>query len=182
MRAEVAVRKAILSRELIVRAALDLIDEGGVEGLTMRALGRSLGVQAMSLYRYVPSRDALLDGVQEAVVREIRPQQPTGSWQGDVSALARELRRVLARHPRAIALFARPAATEETFEAVEHAVEVLQDAGFGFDDALRGFQLVLAYVVGQALWQFAPEGERSVDDEFAFGLEVLIAGLEARLR
>ncbi len=174
-------RKAILSRELIVRAALDLIDQGGVEGLTMRALGRALGVQAMSLYRYVPSRDALLDCVQEAVVHEVRPLEATGSWQADVVALARELRRVLARHPRAIVLFARPAATDETFEAVGQAVDVLQDAGFPPDDALRAFQTLLAYVVGQALWQFAPEGERPVDDEFAFGVAVLIAGLEAQL-
>jgi TetR/AcrR family transcriptional regulator, tetracycline repressor protein len=170
-----------LSRESIVEAAIALIDAEGIDALSMRALGRACGVEAMSLYRYVANKDELLDAVQEGIVAQMKLPRRRRSWVDLVEAAARELRRVLAKHPNAIPLFVRPAATAGTFAALEQVWRVLIEAGFDEADALRAVQSMLAFVVGQALWQFSPEGERSVDDEFEFGLEVMLLGLRAKL-
>lgn len=75
----------------------------------------------------------------------------------------------------------RPAATTGVFAALEQVWRFLIAAGFEEADALRAVQSMLAFVVGQALWQFTPEGERQADDEFEFGLEVMLLGLERKL-
>jgi AcrR family transcriptional regulator len=168
-----------LSRESIVEAALALIDAEGIDALSMRALGRACGVEAMSLYRYVANKDELLDAVQEGIVKQMRLPKRKLGWLELVEAAARELRRVLSKHPKAIPLFIRPAATEGAFALLEQVWQALVDAGFDQTDALRAVQSVLAFVVGQALWQFTPEGERKVDDEFEFGLNVMLRGLAA---
>ncbi|MFO7565872.1 MAG: TetR/AcrR family transcriptional regulator C-terminal domain-containing protein [Enhygromyxa sp.] len=170
-----------LSRASIVEAAIALIDAKGIDALSMRALGRACGVEAMSLYRYVANKDELLDAVQEGIVAQMKLPKRRRSWVEQVEAAARELRRVLAEHPNAIPLFVRPAATAGALEALEEVWRVLSEAGFDDDDALRAVQSILAFVVGQALWQFSPEGERRVDDEFEFGLEVMLLGLAAKL-
>jgi AcrR family transcriptional regulator len=170
-----------LSRESIVEAAIALIDAEGIDALSMRALGRACGVEAMSLYRYVANKDELLDAVQEGIVAQMKLPKRRRSWLEHVEGAARELRRILAAHPKAIPLFVRPAATEGAFAALEQVWQVLVDAGFDENDALRAVQSMLAFVVGQALWQFNPEGKRAVDDEFEFGLEVMMLGLKAKL-
>lgn len=173
-----------LSRALILDTALGLVDASGIEGLTMRSLGEALGVQAMSLYRYVANKDALLDALQEAVVTRMQPLAPSlsnQSWRAVLEASARSLREVLRAHPRAIPLFFRPAASEHAAEAIIEVTDVLIDAGFDEADALRAFQALLAFVVGQAMWQFGSTGERPVDDEFEFGLRAMLDGFELHL-
>lgn len=170
-----------LSRQLILDAALGVVDAAGIEGLTMRSLGEALGVQAMSLYRYVTNKEALLDALQEAVVAEMRASEPGLSWRAALDANARSLREVLRRHPRAIPLFFRPAASARAFEAIIAVTDVLIEEGFDDADALRAFQSLLAFVVGQAMWQFGTELERHVDDEFEFGLAALLDGFELHL-
>lgn len=170
-----------LSRESIVDAAIALIDAEGIDALSMRSLGRACGVEAMSLYRYVANKDELLDAVQAGIVAQMKLPRRRRSWLEHIEAAARELRRVLAEHPHAIPLFVRPAATAGAFAALEQVWRVLVDAGFDEADALRAVQSVLAFVVGQALWQFGPDGNRNVDDEFEFGLEVMLLGLAAKL-
>lgn len=160
---------------------MDLIDRDGLENLSMRKLGAALGVQAMSLYRYVPSKDALLDGVQEIIVNDVPEVSADQPWQDAVRQLAHAFRGVLARHPGAIPVFVRPAATRVVLDRIDVPLQVLMEAGLDDLDALRAFQMMLAFVVGQAMWQFTPDGDRPVDDEFEFGLETLILGLEARL-
>ena len=64
-----------LDRERIVAAALDFIDANGLPGLTMRRLGAQLGVEAMALYRYVPSKEELLDAVVESLVAQVRDDE-----------------------------------------------------------------------------------------------------------
>ena len=170
-----------LSRERIRAAALELVDREGVEGLTMRALGRECGVRAMSLYRYVASKDDLLDAVQEGIVAQMQPIDPELPWRAAIEASAREFRRVLALHPRAISLFVRPATTQLSLHQLERIWSVLAEAGLSELDALRAVQSLLAFVVGQAMWQFTPDGDRGSDDEFEFGLELMLLGLDAKL-
>src|SRR6185369_710809 len=65
-----------LSRERILRAALELADEGGIESLTMRKLGETLGFEAMSLYNHVARKDDVLDGILDLVLAETSPPSP----------------------------------------------------------------------------------------------------------
>jgi AcrR family transcriptional regulator len=85
--------RGTLDRRRILGAAVEFIDEHGIDALTMRRLGSQLGVEAMALYRYVPSREQLLDGVVETVVDELYGDpdvhmQATHGWQDYLQRLA----------------------------------------------------------------------------------------------
>ena len=69
-----------LSRDRILRAALELADEDGIESLTMRRLGRALGFEAMSLYHHVAGKDDVLDGILDLVLGESESPSPSGDW------------------------------------------------------------------------------------------------------
>ncbi|MGH9279756.1 MAG: TetR/AcrR family transcriptional regulator, partial [Acidimicrobiales bacterium] len=87
-----------LDRASILEAALALVDREGMAALNMRALAQELGVGTMSLYHYVPSKDALLDGIVEALMAEIDiPSEKEGDWDVRASRMARSLRAVALR-------------------------------------------------------------------------------------
>src|SRR3981081_162714 len=69
-----------LSRDRVLRAAVDLADRGGIEGLSMRKLADELGVEAMSIYHYVASKDDLLAGIADIVVSEFDLVLGGGDW------------------------------------------------------------------------------------------------------
>lgn len=100
--------QALLSREIIARAALDMLDEEGAETLTMRALASRLGVKGASLYNHLASKDELLDAVSELINEEIdlRPLDRP-DWREGVAQYARGYRRVWLGHPNTITLIAR---------------------------------------------------------------------------
>ena len=64
----------------MLRAAVDLADRDGIDGLSMRKLGQELGVDAMALYRHVRNKDDILDGIAETIIEEIEPPAPGGDW------------------------------------------------------------------------------------------------------
>src|SRR5215212_1828328 len=98
-----------LSRERILHAALELVDDGGVESLTMRKLGDSLGFEAMSLYNYVTSKHDVLDGILDLVLGESEPPSREGDWDGAIRASAVSVHEALRRHPWACTLLMSPA-------------------------------------------------------------------------
>ena len=100
-----------LDRERILAAALSYIEEHGLPQLSMRKLGAELGVEGMSLYRYVPGREALLDGIVESIIDEMYLDEdvlhePTHGWQDFLQRLAHGVRRTALSHPRAFPLVA----------------------------------------------------------------------------
>jgi len=100
--------RALLSREIIARAALQVVDDEGPAGLTMRALADRLGVKAASLYNHVGSKDELLDSLAELVNEEIDlTPLADPDWRTGIAAYARGYRAVFLRHPNTIALLAR---------------------------------------------------------------------------
>jgi AcrR family transcriptional regulator len=102
--------RAGLSREQVLDAALDLIGREGAAALSMRRLGAELGVEAMTLYHYLPNKDALLDGIVERVTAQAETRFGDGPWDRTLTEYARSLRATLLRHPGAAALVAtRPA-------------------------------------------------------------------------
>ena len=94
-----AKRDSPLNRERVLRAAVELADEAGIESLSMRRLGQELGVEAMSLYNHVANKDDLLNGITDLVLGEI--ELPDGGETGRRAPPARDLR---ARSPRRASL------------------------------------------------------------------------------
>ena len=80
----IAGRREPLTKEWVLRAAVELADRGGIEALSMRKLGQELGVEAMALYRHVRNKDDILDGAIDAVVGEIELRGPGHDWQASI--------------------------------------------------------------------------------------------------
>ena len=100
-----------LDRDRIIAAAIEFIETDGLPGLTMRRLGERLGVEAMSLYRYVPGKEDLLDAVVESLVLKMDWDgevlaPPRDGWQDFLQRLAHGVRRVALEHPKAFPLVA----------------------------------------------------------------------------
>jgi AcrR family transcriptional regulator len=145
-------RRGTLSRERVLRAALVLADEGGLESLTMHAIGRRLGVQAMSLYRHVENKEDLLDGLVDLVVSEVELPTSSADWKAAMRQRAISARRVFARHPWAIGLVEsqrRPRAV--TLRHHEWVLGVLLEAGFSVTMAAHAYNLLDSYIYGFTL-------------------------------
>ncbi len=123
----------------------------------MRRVGDALGVEAMSLYRYVPSKAALLDGLYEAVLAEL-PEPPPARRLGLVlRERSFALRSALRAHPHALPLFAsRPAVTPASIAHVEFVLEALARAGLSPGRALGVLQVIFAFVIGHTLASYSP--------------------------
>ena len=89
-----------LSRAQIVRAAIALVDEDGLDALSMRKLAARMGVGVMSLYWHVERKDDLLELISDAIFGEMDlPDEPTGDWRADLTLVALETRAIFSRHP-----------------------------------------------------------------------------------
>ncbi len=93
-----------LSRERILHAAMRIADVDGLDALSMRRLGAALGVEAMSLYHHVASKDALLDGITDLALADVDLPAPGGDWRAGVRTIARSTHDALMRHPWAATL------------------------------------------------------------------------------
>ncbi len=152
-----------LSRERIVEAALRLIDRDGLEAFSMRSLGAALDVEAMSLYHYFPSKEALLDSVVERVVAEMQPPAADATgWEEPLHEALRSYRRLAHAHPHVFPLVGRRRVQSppEGLRPVEWALDLLRRAGFDAEGALHAFRTLSSYAFGYALseiWGFALE-------------------------
>jgi len=159
-----------LDRDRIVAAAIGFIDEFGLPGLTMRRLGGVLGVEAMSLYRHVPGREALLDAVVESIVDEMQHDEdvleaPQDGWQDFLQRLAHGIRRVALAHPRVFPLVAsRPTEAPwlrpplRSMRWVESLLEALEREGFGDDAAVGAYRAFTSFLLGHLLLEVAVLG------------------------
>lgn len=145
--------RARLNRRGILEAALAVVDAEGLEALTMRRLGHELGVEAMSLYRHVPSKEAVLDGIVELIVLEIEvPAVVDGDWQEATREVVRSYRRAAHAHPNAFPLVSmRPLNTPEALRRLDANFEILRGAGFDEASAIVAFRTLASYTRGFAL-------------------------------
>src|SRR5437764_2538624 len=142
-------RPTLLDRPTILAAAIGLVDRVGLGGLNMRALAQELGVGTMSLYRYVPNKDALCDGIVEVLQAEIEIPPTSGTWEDRAACMARSLRAVALRHPNAVPLLVtRPFSSPASLRPCEAAFDILAEAGLQDEPALLAFRTVVAYVLG----------------------------------
>lgn len=143
-----------LSRQRIMRAALDIVDADGLESLTMRRLGQAVGREAMALYRYTPNRNAILDGVIALAMEEmvIEPQE---RWQDQLRAGAHAFRDMILRHPHVLPLMATrplnsPLAHRPTglVVPIERLLELFRLIGFGPQAAVQTYRLYSGLLLG----------------------------------
>jgi AcrR family transcriptional regulator len=209
-------RRLPLTRERVLRAAIDLADSGGIEALSMRRLGQELDVEAMALYRHVRDKADLLDGVVDLVVGEIERPPAGGDWKATLRAQAMAAREVMLRHPWARRALEDTGTTgPASLVYIESLLATLRGAGFSLDLAHHTLHALGSRVFGFSQDLFEEGDEPGPDDpimagalaarfpritemaqaashegvlgrcdddvEFAFGLDLILDGLEARL-
>jgi AcrR family transcriptional regulator len=141
-----------LSRDRVLHAAVALADDGGIESLTMRKLGRELGVEAMSLYNHVASKVDLLDGMIDAVFSEIDLPSGAADWKTAMRERAISARAALSRHPWATGLMgSRTTPGPATLRHHDTVIGTLRDAGFSIELAAHAFSALDSYTYGFAL-------------------------------
>lgn len=210
--------RARLSRERVLEAAIAIADAHGLPGLTMRSLARELGVQPMSLYHHVASKEEILDGVVDAVFAQISFPAEDPDWRRAMHVRADSARAVLRRHPWAIGLVeTRTSPGLATLQHHDAVLGNLRRAGFSLRLAAHAYALLDSYTYGFALQEaslpfdrdtvaevagamveqipgdlFPHLAEMAVQhvlqpgydfgDEFGYGLELILDGLERALR
>jgi AcrR family transcriptional regulator len=159
-----------LGRARIVAAAISFIEEFGLPSLSMRRLGAELGVEAMSLYRYVPGRENLLDAVVETMIDEMNADpetlsEPRDGWQDFLQRLAHGVRRVALAHPRAFPLVAsrpveapwlRPPLRSLTW--VEAFLNGLISESFSDEGAVGAYRAFTSFLLGHLLLEVSVLG------------------------
>lgn len=193
-----------LTHDIVRREALRLIDQEGLDEFSTRKLGRALGCEAMAIYWYYPSKEALLDAVVDLLMSEIAPSAATESadWVEGLRRIAHSYRGIAHAHPRAFPLLAtRRFATAETYAFLERLFELAHGQGVPDRTIARFYRAVSGYCSGVALNELAgPDDEdsrlaavragfprlasvskwlepRHNDATFAFGLEILLDAL-----
>jgi AcrR family transcriptional regulator len=143
-----------LSRERILRAALELADEGGIESLTMRKLGQALGFEAMSLYHHVADKDDVLDGVLDLVLAESEPPSPTGDWDDAIRASAISVHDALRRHTWSCPLLMSPGRIRPArLRYMDLLLGRLREAGFSPETTYHAYHVLDGHIFGFSLWE-----------------------------
>jgi len=148
-----------LTRDRIIEAAVRLMDAEGLEAVTMRRLGRELGVEAMSLYNHVADKEDILSGVVEAVMAEFEFSDQGGDeWAEQGRAAARAWRQLLKRHPNVITLMSEqrePVTSLRALRPMEHAIGILRASGLPDQEAVKAFRAFGGYIQGFVLAEVA---------------------------
>lgn len=139
-----------LSVEQIVRAAIGIADAEGLAGLSMRRVADNLGVGVMSLYRYVPGKDELIDVMYDTVIGETRPADTVrGGWRAKLEWIAWEDWALYHRHPWLLQVaVSRPPLGPNVVAVTETAVTAVSETGLPGREVIAVVELVDAYVRG----------------------------------
>ncbi|MBF6172749.1 mycofactocin system transcriptional regulator MftR2 [Nocardia blacklockiae] len=189
-----------LSESEIVEAALRVVREDGVEKLSMRRLSRELGVSPMAPYYYVADKRELLDLVATAALTGVRkPPAAAGPWQHRLRDLIDQIDEKLRKHPGLGDVLIEQMLGKQ-LDLIASIMEILFDAGFDDRNVLAAYATIHTYLFGRA--RVNPRDRTALNDAplpdavarvlrhmgdlrgkytYDFGMEVLIAGLEAQL-
>ncbi|HEX4212948.1 MAG TPA: TetR/AcrR family transcriptional regulator C-terminal domain-containing protein [Candidatus Dormibacteraeota bacterium] len=147
-------RRETLTREKVLSAAMTLVDEEGLEGLSMRRLAATLDVHVMSLYNHVSNKADLLDGIAENVFAQVELPAPGLPWPEQVRALALSMYRAFSRHPAVpVALVTDQAnpASVRALEPFDRLAGALYQAGLDDRRARQGLGAITSLVMGSLL-------------------------------
>lgn len=152
-----------LTRERVLKAAIKLADRNGLGALSMRRLGTELGVEAMSLYRYFDSKEALLNGMAEQLFTEIsgavaeRPPALTANWKSDLRSRCLTARSVVMHHAWTPALLAeRQSIPFAMYAYIDRIVALLVEAGFSYSITHRALHALGSLPFGFVQELFSP--------------------------
>lgn len=132
--------------------AIALIEQEGPEALSMRRLGRRLGVEAMALYHHIASRDELLRAIADQLLAPLNELEPTEDWDEACRRFATALRDVAREHPATFRLVGlQPFDSASALWPVERLLQVLVLHGFSPVRALAIYRAIVSYARGYAL-------------------------------
>jgi len=141
-----------LTRERVLRTAMTLADEGGIESLTMRKLAQKLGVEAMSLYYHVTNKDDILDGMVDIVFGEIDLASDQTNWKTAMRKRAISVRKILSIHPWATSMMqSRVNPGPALLHHHNGVIGCLRESGFSVEMAAHAFSAMDAYIYGFSL-------------------------------
>ncbi len=145
-----------MSRERVLRTAIDLADAGGLESLTMRRLAQELGVEAMTLYYYVANKDEILKGIADLVEGEIELPAPDDDWKSALRRTAISAYEILIRHPWSAGLILSAGGVGTARLAYMEAIlGSLRRAGFSEGLTDHGYHAIESHIMGFTLWEVA---------------------------
>lgn len=158
--------RAPLSRQQVLRAAVEYVDQHGLDALSMHRLGAALGVRAMSLYKHVASKDDVLDGIVGVLWAEIPVEPSTSDWREVARLLAGSLRDLVRRHPHAGPLLtSRGALPEHALRVCDAHLRVMRAGGVPEQCAVALLRSIVTYGIGHALAELSFPQFADTDDE-----------------
>jgi AcrR family transcriptional regulator len=168
-------RRKPLSRDQVLRAAIRLADEGGLESVSMRRLGQALRVEAMSLYKHVANKDDILDGIADLVMGDFEVPSGDADWKAAIRRSTISAHQVLLGHPWASSLIeSRLNAGPARLRYLDAVIGVLSAAGFPMPIVIRAVMALDSHTYGFVLqelaWPFDDENYPEVAAAFARGL------------
>jgi AcrR family transcriptional regulator len=143
-----------LSRERVLRAAMDLADAEGIGSLTMRRLAQELGVEAMTLYYYVANKQDILAGMVDLVTSEIELPDAAGDWKAAIRRTAISEYELLIGHPWAANLILSvKQASSPRIRYMNWILRTLREAGFSAYETDHAYHALESHIMGFTLWE-----------------------------
>lgn len=147
-------RRVPLSRDRVLSAAIDLVDQSGIDSLSMRKLGGALGVEAMSLYNHVANKDDLLDGIVDLVLSEFELPSSERDWEAAIRQCAISAHDALLRHPWACSLILSTTRLSlSRVRYIESLLKCFRGAGFSAGETYHAYHAIDSHILGFTLWQ-----------------------------
>lgn len=164
-----------LTHARIVDAAASVADRGGLAQVSMRNVGKELGVEAMSLYHHVKGKDALLDALVEWVYARMETPDPHTPWRAAMTARARSARAVLSRHSWGLGLIeSRRSPVPAALGYHDAVLGCLRHNGFPVALAASAFSVLDAYVFGFVLTELnLPFDDGEGAQDYVAGIDLL---------
>jgi AcrR family transcriptional regulator len=166
-----------LTRERILRVAMQLADQQGLSALTMRALAQRLDRKPMAVYHHLRGKEEILDGLVDMVFAEIEDPRPGGDWREELAARCHSARSVLRKHPWVIGLMeSRTNPGPATVKHHDAVIGTLRRGGFSVALTAHAYALIDSYLYGFAVQEAGLPFEADTVDEIA---EEVISALPA---
>jgi AcrR family transcriptional regulator len=166
-----------LTRERILGAAVDVADQGGLEGLSMRRLGQALAVDPMALYRHVRDKDDLLDGLRDVVLGEIPMADPQPDWRAAMRSQTLGAREVMRRHAWGPRLLEDRAQGASIIAYVDGILGIFHAGGLSIALAHHALHVLGSRVVGFTQDLFEDAGDPEADPEASAAFARSIAAI-----
>jgi AcrR family transcriptional regulator len=166
-----------ITRALILQSALEIVDRDGVDALSMRRLSDAVNRDTTVLYRHLPNKAAVLDGVAELVLTQLSVDTTDPDWAAQLRTVAHDFRRLALAHPNVVPLLVtRPLATPlgqrppGTLRPLEDVLTLLIAAGFPGEDALHIYRVLFAYLHGHVVNELQEIVERPEETDHVLRL------------